>query len=193
MNPPDRSDVNPYQSPAQALSGNSFAQLQLPIYERVEITPDLLVEAHFARFGTATWLIRIAAIVVGILCLSIGGYAIYELKVTTHRSLIVFAIICIPGAMLMLWGFVGKQITATSLRRWFAIRQPRYAADFEFGRERLTVRSPFGVKQFSWSDLRTWSGNDSMLAGGNPRQPDILPIAAFSAETQEVLALLRSQ
>ena len=193
MNPSDSFDTNPYQSPAIASSGDPLAHTQFPIHERAEITPDLLVEAHFARFGTATLLIRIAAIVVGFACLSIGGYAIYEGRMNTYRLLILAAVICVPGAMLTLWGFVGKQITAASLRHWFAFRQLRYTADFEIGREALTVRSPTGVKQFPWSELQKWRGNDNVLTGGNPRQPDILPIGAFSAETQEIVGLLRHQ
>lgn len=187
-------DVNPYQSPTASSLEGSLENLNLPRTEVAEITPELLADAHFVRFGTASLLIRFFAIVVGCMCVALVVMILIRERMQNYRMWLVTAIIGVPGSMLVLWGFVGKLITRQSLCSWYSVSgKNRYTMELEFGHEALTVTGPRGSARYAWSDLK-WkgSGDDVVLAWADSRHPIILPMRTFSAETQEFVCMLRT-
>ena len=186
---------NPYQAPASEDIPRSLEGFQLPRFERTRIDVELLVDVHYAQYGsTGSLVIRALAFLVGPGSVFVATMVLLNSRrVGATGWLVIMAIIGLPGLLLIGWGIFGGVLNRHLLRMWLLFKQAAGEdVEYEFNRDGVIARGTRGVTELSWSSVWKWQdGNDVVLAWLDRKRFLILPVDRFSNETRELIEIVR--
>lgn len=200
MNSPTNKDpiANPYASPNDSASGTEDAlrDIPFPLFEEVDVTLDILTDAHLAEHGTGSRIIRIAAATVG----TLSTFAGIVVLIGNIPSLLngrlpwvpfaaVLSLLIGMGLFLLCWGLMGASLSRSMLRRTLARRKASLGPVlYEFTPDEIIVHNAGPGYRATWNQLTRWKMHKQVcIAFYATNAYLILPLQVMSAEANDVI------
>lgn len=139
----DEQRRNPYSSPSALPSPERFKGIPFPLTEVVAITPAVRADAHIARHGTGSCVIRLISGVVGALTTALTIALVvhlFQTDVSWGAASTILPLFALASLALWTWALAGRRALRTVLIGTYG-RQTPTALHYEFTAEGVTMLS----------------------------------------------------